>query len=136
MTTPSARVQALGVFLASEDPGRLTAWYRALGVPLGDESYCFVGGDGTPGSGSIFSVMPAAAPLPAAPADAIAAEPYGQRRVTLNLRVDDLDATLAGLRARGTKVAGPTDAGYGIFAWAHDPDGNVVELWMAAKAPP
>lgn len=43
--------------------------------------------------------------------------------------MDDLEKTVAGLRARGTEVAGPKDAGYGVFAWAHDPDGNVVELW-------
>jgi len=111
VTGPPARVQALGVFLASEDPGRLTAWYRALGVPLGDEAYGFVGGDGAPGSGSIFSIMPASTPLPAAQAGAIAEEPYGQRRGTLDLRVDGLEKTVAGLRSRGTKVAGPKDAG-------------------------
>lgn len=62
MTGSPAPVQAVGVFLASEDPGRLIAWYRALGVPLGDEGYCFVGGDGTPGNGSVFSIMPGSAP--------------------------------------------------------------------------
>ena len=128
-------VRSVGVFLASEDPERLIAWYRALGVPLGDEGYCVVGGDGTPGSGSVFSIMPASAPLPAAPTGVIEEEPYGQRRATLNLCVGHLEKTVAGLRARGTKVAGPKDAGYGAFAWAHDPDGNVVEMWSPAKAP-
>lgn len=128
-------VQAVGVFLASEDAPRLLAWYRALGVPLSDEGYCFVGGDGSPGSGSVFSVMPAAAALPPVPKEGIVEEPYGRRRVTLNLRVADLDATLAGLRARGAQVAGPVDHGYGVFAWVHDSDGNVVELWMAGQAP-
>ena len=127
----SGTVQALGVFLASEDPARLAAWYRALGVPLGDEGHCFIGGDGSPGSGSVFSVMPASAALPPAPKESIVEEPYGRRRVTLNLRVDDLDAAVAGLRARGEKVAGPKDYGYGVFAWVQDPDGNVVELWGA-----
>lgn len=131
MTAPPPRVQSLGVFLASEDAPRLVAWYRALGVPLGAEGHGFIGGD--PLTGSVFSVMPATAPLPAPPPGAIAEEPYGQRRATLNLRVLDLDEVVADLRARGDEVAGPRDYGYGRFAWAHDPDGNVVELWEAAK---
>jgi catechol 2,3-dioxygenase-like lactoylglutathione lyase family enzyme len=137
MTNPKVkhRVEAVGVFLASDDVPRLAAWYRALGVPLGEEGHCFVGGDGSPGSGSVFSVMPAAAALPAAPKGEVTEEPYGQRRVTLNLRVDDLEDVVAGLRARGTRVAGPKDVGYGIFAWAHDPDGNVVEMWEAGTPP-
>lgn len=133
MTAPNVR--AVGVFLASEDPARLQAWYRALGVALGDEGYGFVGGDGSPGSGSIFSIMPAAAGLARAPSDALVEEPYGTRRVTLNLRVNDLDAALAALRALGAAIAGPRDHGYGVFAWAHDPDGNVVELWQAGAPP-
>ena len=133
--TGKPRVEAVGVLLASDDAPRLAAWYRALGVPLGEEGYCYVGGDGSPGSGSVFSIMPASVALPPAPKDIIGEEPYGRRRVTLNLRVSDLDAALASLRARGTQVAGPRDEGYAAFAWAHDPDGNVVELWAAGKEP-
>lgn len=134
MGKPQPQVEALGVFLATEDVPRLAAWYRALGVPLGDEGYCMIGG-ARPGEGSVFSIAAAKAPLPKPPAGDIAPEPYGLRRATLNLRVADLEAALAGLRQRGTKVAGPTDAGYGLFAWVHDPDGNVVELWQSGKPP-
>lgn len=134
MAPPSA-VTAVGVFLASADPPRLLAFYRALGVPLGDEGYGTIGG-ATPAEGSIFSIMPASMPLPEAPAESISEEPYGRRRITLNLRVDDIDAVVQGLRARGTEVAGPKDYGYGIFAWTHDPDGNVIELWEPGAAPP
>ena len=128
-------VQAVGIFLASENPERLLAWYRALGVPLGDEGHCFVGGDGSPGSGSVFSITPTTTTLPPAPDEPVAEEPYGRRRVTLNLRVDDLERAVARLRERGDRVAGPKDYGYGVFAWVHDPDGNVVELWSAGTPP-
>lgn len=121
-----AKVEALGVFLATEDVPRLVAWYQALGLPLGEEGYCMVGE-------SVFSIQPAQGPLPKPPAGDITPEPYGLRRATLNLRVTDLEVAIAGLRKRGAKVAGPTDAGYGVFAWVHDPDGNVVELWEAAQ---
>lgn len=133
-TSSPPGVEALGVFLATHDAPRLIAWYRALGVPLGDEGYCTVGG-ADPSKGSVFSIMPAARPLPGTPHEAIEEEPYGRRTVTLNLRVKGLDAVLAGLTARGDKVAGPKDYGYGRFAWVNDPDGNIVELWETGTTP-
>lgn len=122
-------VLRVGFFLASENVPRLAAWYKALGVPLNDDGYGFVGGEG-PVEGSIVSVMPSAPGLAALPEDVLAEEPYGRRRVTLNLLVDDLAATIEGLRARGGEVAGPKDLGYGLFAWVKDPDGNLIELWQ------
>lgn len=126
-------VEAVGVFLATDDVPRLVAWYRALGVPLGDEGYCTLGGS-TPADGSVFSIQSANVKLPAPPKGDITAEPYGLRRATLNFRVGDLNKVIAGLKKRGVKVAGPTDVGYGVFAWVHDPDGNVVELWQAGAS--
>lgn len=129
---PTLRVEAIGLFLATHDVPRLVAWYKALGLPVGDEGYCVVGG-GEPGTGSVFSIMPAATPLPQTPAGRISEEPYGLRSVTLNLRVRDLDAVVEDLRGRGVDVAGPRDYGYARFAWVHDPDGNVVELWEPGR---
>lgn len=131
----TAPILSVGVFLASKDPARLAAWYRALGVPLGEEGYGAVGGK-DPVEGSVFSVMPAAVELPRAGGEPVEEEPYGQRAVTLNFRVSDLDAVIRGLRARGDRVAGPKDYGYGIFAWVKDPDGNVIEMWQAGASPP
>lgn len=128
-------VTAIGVFLATRDVAALTAWYRALGVPMGEEGHCMVGGNDSPGSGSVFSIMPAEGDLPAPPGDAIEEEPYGRRRVMLNFHVADLAGAIARLRSIGTHVAGPKDYGYGRFAWARDPDGNIVELWQAGERP-
>ena len=47
----------------------------------------------------------------------------------INLRVDDLDGFLAGLRAKGIEILGEADEGYGKFAWLLDPDGVKIELW-------
>lgn len=126
-----------GTFLATKDVPRLVAWYRALGLPLGDDGYGFLADeprDPVPGRDVVFSIMPAKADLAENPRQPIGEEPYGQRRVTINLRVSALDEVLAGLRTRGNAVAGPRDYGYGRFAWVHDPDGNVVEVWEPTKS--
>jgi predicted enzyme related to lactoylglutathione lyase len=49
----------------------------------------------------------------------------------LNLRVADLDATLAALTAAGVTVDPKRDDyDFGRFAWITDPEGNRVELWQ------
>src|SRR4029450_5769991 len=51
----------------------------------------------------------------------------------LNLRVRDLDAMVAQLRAAGVAIDGQeTQEGAGRFAWLVDPEGNRVELWEPA----
>jgi glyoxylase I family protein len=48
----------------------------------------------------------------------------------LDLRVRDLDAMLAQLRAAGVRIdSQETQEGAGRFAWLVDPEGNRVELW-------
>ena len=52
------------------------------------------------------------------------------QQVMLNFRVPDLDAMLAQLRAAGAKVEEETSqADYGKFGHATDPEGNRFELW-------
>jgi catechol 2,3-dioxygenase-like lactoylglutathione lyase family enzyme len=50
------------------------------------------------------------------------------------LRVDDLDATVAELRAKGVTVSDPKPVGPGRQAFLHDPAGNMVELNQPATA--
>ena len=47
----------------------------------------------------------------------------------LNLRVGNLDAMVAQLRAANIEVAEPEHYPYGSFARLHDPEGNPIELW-------
>jgi glyoxylase I family protein len=44
------------------------------------------------------------------------------------LRVDDLDATVAELRAKGLDIADPKPVGPGRQTFLFDPSGNMVEL--------
>ena len=48
----------------------------------------------------------------------------------INLRVDDLDAFLAGLQAKGVEILGRQNEEYGKFAWIVDCDGIKIELWQ------
>jgi catechol 2,3-dioxygenase-like lactoylglutathione lyase family enzyme len=48
----------------------------------------------------------------------------------INLRVDDRDAMIEQLKAKGIEIRGTQDEEYGKFAWIVDPDGIKVELWQ------
>jgi catechol 2,3-dioxygenase-like lactoylglutathione lyase family enzyme len=48
----------------------------------------------------------------------------------INLRVDDLDAMIADLEAKGIEIIGRQDEDYGKFAWILDCDGIKLELWQ------
>lgn len=135
MTAPGAAVG--GIIIASRNVARLVAWYRGLGLPVGDDGSCTVDLDGRPTPpprAFVFSIQPAAGELPPTGGD-LREEPYGRQRALLNVRVTDLDGTLDALRRRGEPAAGPKDYGYGRFAWVKDPDGNLVELWEPGKPP-
>ena len=54
----------------------------------------------------------------------------------INLRVDDLDAMIAELGAKGIAILGRQDEDYGRFAWILDPDGVKVELWQQLGGAP
>jgi predicted enzyme related to lactoylglutathione lyase len=52
----------------------------------------------------------------------------------INYIVDDLDAVLSELRAKGIEVDDKVeDYEFGRFGWARDPEGNRFELWQPPK---
>lgn len=53
----------------------------------------------------------------------------------INLRVDDLDGFVDGLKAKNIDILGHADEGYGKFAWIMDPNGVKIELWQQVEAP-
>ena len=106
-----------GFFFRAKDPEALRAWYvEHLGV--GSTPH---GVWETEAGPSVFAPF-------AADTDYFAADhPW-----MLNLRVDDLDALLAKLRAAGIAVITKPEwnaPGVGRFARIHDPEGNPIELW-------
>jgi catechol 2,3-dioxygenase-like lactoylglutathione lyase family enzyme len=55
----------------------------------------------------------------------------------LNLRVDDLERMLAGLRAAGAQVLDRREDGEnGKFGYVMDPEGNLLELWEQSDDDP
>ncbi len=123
----SPRVTGIGgVFFKARDPKALGAWYRDnLGLDVSEwggvvfqwQTPEYPQPDGS----TIWSIFPADSKY-FAPSES----PF-----MINFRVDDLDAMLASLRAKGCAVDEKTqDSEYGKFGWVMDPEGNRVELWQ------
>jgi len=115
-----------GIFVKSKDPRALAAWYHdMLGLTL------------EPWGGAMLRYdAPAHPPVlawNALPSDSKYMAP-STREFMLNFAVDDLDAIIARLDAKGAKILKRDDTDpSGRFAWILDPDGTKIELWQAKK---
>jgi len=109
-----------GLFVRAQDPAALTAWYdKHLGINPVPTSY-----DDTPW-------MQEAGPTIFAPAPqgAEGMIPKGKSWM-LNLRVADIEAFAAQLKADGVAVElDPAEYPNGRFATLADPEGNPIQLW-------
>jgi predicted enzyme related to lactoylglutathione lyase len=123
-----ARVTGVGgVFLRSRDTKALAKWYAEnLGIKLTDfNGFAFPWSDEVPaGSGmTAWSAFPEDSTY------------LGEstQQFMVNYRVDDLDALLKELEAKGVWIDPKRqDEVYGKFAWIKDCDGNRLELWEPA----
>ncbi len=107
-----------GIFLRSDDPDALQAWYNEhLGFALSGPVWMADGGP--------LVFQPMARDSDYYPTD---------RAVMLNFRVDDLDALIAQLKAAGIDAITKDEwnSEIGRFARIHDPEGNPIELWEPA----
>nr|WP_272917508.1 VOC family protein [Nocardioides flavescens] len=109
-----------GWFVRSRDPAALTAWYRdVLGLDLDEHGQWRAQAGPT-----VFAAFDADT------------DHLGRRdqQTMLNLRVRDLDAMLAQLRAAGAEVVDGIEdlEGVGRFGWVVDPEGRRIELWQPA----
>jgi catechol 2,3-dioxygenase-like lactoylglutathione lyase family enzyme len=121
---PAGRITGIGgLFVRSKDPKALAAWYRdVLGLPI--EPW----GGGTlrydaPGHPSVFvwSAFPQSTTYMAP----------STREFMIDFAVDDLNAFLERLKAKGVAVLKRDDSDpNGSFAWIMDPDGTKIELWQ------
>ena len=132
MTTPKPRVHGLGgIFFKSKDPAALSAWYRdKLGFevePWGGAMFHWRRLDREQQGMTLWSPFAQ---------DTTYFQP-GDKPWMLNLRVDDLDAMLASLRADGCQVLDRRDdSEYGRFGYVLDPEGTLLELWQPPEKPP
>ena len=111
-----------GVFFKAKDPKALAAWYRdALGMPM--EAW---------GGAALRYDAPKHPPKLAWSAFPDSTKYFAPSTGTfmINYAVDDMDALLARLHAKGVEVLKRADDdANGRFAWILDPEGNKVELW-------
>ncbi len=116
-----------GVFVKSKDPKALAQWYREV---LGLEVASWGG-----------AAMPFDAPghppkvsWTAFPDTSDYMSP-STREFMINFAVDDMDAILARVAAKGVHVLKRDDNDpFGRFAWIQDPDGTKIELWQPKKS--
>jgi len=111
-----------GVFFKAKDPKALAAWYRdVLGLPLEVWGGAMLRYDAPKHpSALIWSTFPASTKY-----FAPSASPF-----MINYAVDDMDAILSRLEAKGVTVLKRTDDDpNGRFAWILDPEENKIELW-------
>jgi predicted enzyme related to lactoylglutathione lyase len=112
-----------GVFVKSKDPKALSAWYRdVLGVEIKPWGGAMLSYD-APGHppAVVWSAFPAASDYMAP----------STRDFMLNFAVDDMDAMIARLTAKGVPILRRDDTDpHGRFAWILDPDGTKIELWQ------
>jgi predicted enzyme related to lactoylglutathione lyase len=111
-----------GVFFKAKDPKALAAWYRdVLGMPV--EAW---------GGAALRYDAPKHPPVlawNAFPSSTKYFQPSSNGWM-INYAVDDMDALLARLRAKGVTVLKRDDSDpNGRFAWILDPEGNKIELW-------
>ena len=112
-----------GVFMHSPDPKALAAWYRdTLGIAIEDWGGAALKTD-APGHPPVVVWGPFKS-------DTKYFAP-STREFMINFAVDDLDAFLVRIAAKGVQPVGRDDSDpSGRFAWIVDPDGTKVELWQ------
>ena len=126
---PAGRITGVGgVFFKAKDPKALAAWYRdVLGLPLeawGGAALRYDAPKHPPAL--IWSTFPASTTY--------FAPSTGE--FMINYAVDDMDACLTRLRAKGIEILKRADDENGRFAWILDPEGNKIELWEPKAAAP
>ena len=126
-TAPGAgRITGLGgLFFKSKDPKALAAWYRdVLGLKV--EAW---------GGAMLRYDDPQHPPVlawNAFPETTHYMAP-STRDYMVDFAVDDLDAIVAKLNAKGVAILKRSDDANGKFAWILDPDGTKIELWQPKK---
>lgn len=111
-----------GVFFKAKDPKALAVWYRdVLGLPM--EAW---------GGAALRYDAPKHPPVLTWNAfpDSTRYFAPSTSAFMINYAVDDMNAVLARLRAKGVEILKQDDSDTnGHFAWILDPEGNKIELW-------
>ncbi len=116
-----------GVFFRSKDPKALDAWYRdVLGLDIQSWGGSMLRYD-APG----HPPMVVWSPFPEKNDEMEGSN----REFMINFGVDDMDAFVAKLKAKGVVVIKREADATGAFAWIMDPDGTKIEFWQPKAKP-
>jgi catechol 2,3-dioxygenase-like lactoylglutathione lyase family enzyme len=121
---PAGHVTGVGgIFIKSKNPKALSDWYRdVLGLEIKSWGGATLPYD-APGHPPVVAWSPF-------PQDSHYMAP-STREFMINFAVDDMDAMIARLTAKGVPILRRDDKDpNGRFAWILDPDGTKVELWQ------
>ena len=116
-----------GIFVKSKDTKALAHWYREV-----------LGLDVKPWGGAALPFDMAGHPPKVAWTAFPETSDYmspSTREFMINFAVDDMDAMIARLTAKGVPILKRDDNdAFGRFAWIQDPDGTKIELWQPKKS--
>ena len=123
MAQPAGHITGLaGVYVKSKDPKALAAWYRdVLGLDV--KSW---------GGAMLPYNAPGHAPYALWSTFAENSEEMAgsTRDYSINFAVDDMDAFMARLTAKGVTILKREQDATGKFAWILDPEGAKIEFWQ------
>jgi predicted enzyme related to lactoylglutathione lyase len=123
MAQPAGHITGLaGVYVKSKDPKAVAAWYRdVLGLDVKSWGGAILHAD-APGHPpyALWSSFPETSEEMAG----------STREYSINFAVDDLDAFVARLTAKGVAILKREEDKTGKFAWILDPEGAKIEFWQ------
>ncbi|HZU50472.1 MAG TPA: VOC family protein [Sphingomicrobium sp.] len=123
---PTGKVTGIGgIFIKSSNPRALAAWYEdVLGMKLEPWGGALLRYD-VPGH-------PPQAVWNAFPMESTYFAP-STKEFMIDLAVDDMDAMIARLKAKGIAILKQDSDSTGQFAWIMDPEGTKIELWQPKR---
>lgn len=109
-----------GLFIYADNSKTLSQWYKEnLGIEFqtdGAGNY-FVEFGQNERKFTVFAIFPTK-------------EKRTGNQFILNLRLNNIGATIRRLQEKGTKIDRQEDFPYGTFAWFSDSEGNKIEVWQ------
>jgi predicted enzyme related to lactoylglutathione lyase len=119
--TPPAKIRYVGAISInpSQDAKVLADWYAGFGIATKEYHGGYYGKFDTPAGPFVFGVHPKKANAPK----------QSSASVSIVFGVDDFDASLKALKAKGITPVSTEKDGTGRFAHFVDPDGNEVTIW-------
>jgi predicted enzyme related to lactoylglutathione lyase len=103
----------------SQDAKVLADWYARLGIDTKEYDGGYYGKIETAAGTVAFGIHPKKADAPK----------KSSGSVSVVFRVENIEESLASLKAKGLSPESTESDPYGQFAHFHDPDGNEVTLW-------